>query len=448
MTQTDLQKKASFKSKVLSSSIWTLGGYALAQIIRLLSNIILARLLFPEAFGLMTLVMVFMQGISMFSDIGITPSIIQNKRGSEPSFLNTAWTFQIIRGFVLWFIALIGAYPYSLIYSEPSLAYLIPVSGITAIILGFNSTALSTANKELNLRNITLLDLIAQSVSVCVMICWVWISPTVWGLVAGGILSALIKMVLSHLWISKRANHLCWNKDDARELFNFGKWIFASSALTFFTNQVDRILLGYFFGTATLGIYSIAVMFKESSIKATQMLGGRVLFPSYSKIINNGDNERFHRALKKTRLILIIATWLVSFSLIFLGAELIGWLYDDRYSEAVWMLQVMPLGALIGVLSLTYRNVYLAKGKSSYMTILSLFQLTFQVIGIVTGNHIAGIYGVVIGLAIVEWLMYPANVIAARKLKIWQPEIDIPIIVIAILLTTSYLMSSDILIME
>jgi O-antigen/teichoic acid export membrane protein len=106
---------------------------ARGQALRLGSNIVLAWLLFPEAFGLMLLVNVFMQGLQMFSDIGIGPSIIQNKRGNDPDFLNTAWTIQAIRGFVLWFIACVLAWPIAWIFAHNDplawkLVLLIPVA--------------------------------------------------------------------------------------------------------------------------------------------------------------------------------------------------------------------------------------------------------------------------------------------------------------------------------
>src|SRR5688572_30143338 len=86
------------RSQAIRGSIWTFAGYGASQVIRLASNLILARLLFPDVFGLMALVNVFIGGLAMFSDIGIGPAIIQNKRGNERTFLNTAWTIQIGRG--------------------------------------------------------------------------------------------------------------------------------------------------------------------------------------------------------------------------------------------------------------------------------------------------------------------------------------------------------------
>jgi len=76
-------------SRAVSGSFATLAGSGVSQLLRFLSNLALTRLLAPEAFGLMTLVTTFMQGLRMFSDLGIGPSVIQSPRGEEPTFLQT-----------------------------------------------------------------------------------------------------------------------------------------------------------------------------------------------------------------------------------------------------------------------------------------------------------------------------------------------------------------------
>lgn len=89
---TRLGNMSSLKKLAIRGMVWTVAGYGASQILRLGSNLILTRLLFPELFGLMTLVNIFITGLHLFSDIGVGPSIIQNKRGDDPVFLNTAWT--------------------------------------------------------------------------------------------------------------------------------------------------------------------------------------------------------------------------------------------------------------------------------------------------------------------------------------------------------------------
>lgn len=426
----------SLRKLALNGSMWTLGGYAAAQLLRLISNVILAKLLFPEAFGLMVLVTIFMQGIAMFSDIGIVPSIIQNKRGDDPSFLNTAWTIQVIRGVLIWIIACVGAYPYAAIYNDPLLISMLPIAGLTAIIAGFNSTSLATSNRKLNLGRLTILEFSSQTVSIIVMIGWVLVHPTVWGLVAGGITSALVKMVLSHVWIGEIKNKIHWDKDAASLLFRFGRWILASTALTFFARQIDRMLLGFLLGTATLGVYSIAAMFKDTAGSAIQMLGSKVLFPSYSELVRSGDNTRLYKALRKTRLIMIVGSWLSALMLMMLGPTIINFLYDERYNDAAWMIQVLPLSTLVGVLSLTYQNVILAKGFSKYITVILAYQLIIQICAILIGYYYGGLYGVVLGLSTVGWMIYPMNAFFMNKLKLLQLEIDLPIIIMAIIVLT------------
>ena len=132
------------KSKVGRGSLWAVLGFGGGQILRLLGNLVLWRLLYPEAFGLMAIVNVFMLGLLMFSDVGIGPSIIQNERGDDPRYLHTAWTIQVVRGLVLFAVAAAAAVPLSRFYHEPELARLIPVVAVSSILSGFNSTKLFT----------------------------------------------------------------------------------------------------------------------------------------------------------------------------------------------------------------------------------------------------------------------------------------------------------------
>ena len=126
--------QSSLKALVLRGSTWTIAGSGSGQLIRLIRNLILTRLLFPEAFGLMTLVWMVMYGLEMLSDVGLGPAIIRDPRGDDPDFLNTAWTVQAIRGAVLWGASCLIAYPMATFYSAPDLAQLIPVAGLTALL--------------------------------------------------------------------------------------------------------------------------------------------------------------------------------------------------------------------------------------------------------------------------------------------------------------------------
>ena len=99
----------SLKRRVLNAGIWSLAGYGCNQVLRFGSNLLMTRLLVPEMFGVMAIASVVMTGLAMFSDLGLKPSVVQSKRGNDPVFLNTIWVTQILRGLLLWFLALIAS---------------------------------------------------------------------------------------------------------------------------------------------------------------------------------------------------------------------------------------------------------------------------------------------------------------------------------------------------
>src|SRR4030081_2887241 len=96
----------SLNHRVLNAGMWSLAGFALSLIIRLGSNLLMTRLLVPEMFGVMAIASTVMVGLAMFSDLGLKENIVQSTRGNEPTYLNTAWVIQILRGVLIWGVAL------------------------------------------------------------------------------------------------------------------------------------------------------------------------------------------------------------------------------------------------------------------------------------------------------------------------------------------------------
>ena len=136
-------------ARVARSASWIILGYGASQGIRLLSNLIPTRLLFPEAFGLMALITMVTVGLTLFTDVGISPSITQSKRGDDPDFLNTAWTIQMIRGTCLWACVCLAAYPVSLFYEQPDLAVYLPIAALSLFLGGLSPTRIETAHRHL-----------------------------------------------------------------------------------------------------------------------------------------------------------------------------------------------------------------------------------------------------------------------------------------------------------
>src|SRR5271156_6582784 len=109
-----IQEAAALQSRKLEKkaargTVFLIVYLGISLALRMLSNVVLARLFSPEYFGLMTLLTTGLVGLNLFSHIGLADSVIQNPRGDEPVFLNTAWTLQVARGTGLWFFTILLA---------------------------------------------------------------------------------------------------------------------------------------------------------------------------------------------------------------------------------------------------------------------------------------------------------------------------------------------------
>lgn len=423
------QSSTALRSRAGRSAVWTLSGFGGSQVLRLLSNMVLTRLLFTEAFGLMALVAVFMTGLALFSDIGIGPSIIQNKRGDDVRFLNTAWTIQVGRGVALWIVACIGAAPFASFYGEASLAWILPVSGLTALLAGFNSPKLFTANRHLRTGRIVIVDLASQIAGLVVMVVWAIVSQSIWALVAGGLVTSAAKMILSHAVLPGERNRLCWDKEAARELFAFGRWIFFSTLLTFLVMQSDRLIFGKMIPLSLLGVYSIALMFATLPSLVAGYVGNQVVFPLYSRIHHSGED--LLPVFRRTRWPAMLLGGTILSVLITAGPSLIAVLYDDRYHAAGWILQLLAVGAWFGVMDATNTASLLARGKASIMVLSNASKLAAMVALIPLGYAVAGFPGAVAGFAASELVRYAVAAYATNKsgLTGWNQDLRLSCLV-------------------
>lgn len=428
----------SLKQRVLRGSAWTVGGFAASQVIRLGSNLIVSRLLFPEAFGLMALVFTFLTGLEMLSDLGIGPNIIQSDRGEDPKFLNTAWMLSIARSVVLWLLACLLAYPVSRFYNQPILLSLLPIVGLTTLMQGFTSTKWMLANRQLKLEWLTVLDLTIQLTGVTAMVSAAVIVKAinapqdlaVWALVVGSVVGCAMRVGLSHWVLPGPRNRWEWDPVAFQELQQFGRWIFVSTLFTFFALQGSNLIIPRILGVGFLGVYSFANNLSQVAAGITGMINSRVLYPSYAELVRDRP-EHLKPLLKRARLVLNGVNWAISLVFILFGKTLIGILYDERYADAGWILQILSVGTLVSLLGATYGNVLLAQGKTFLMSVLMGIQVVLQIGCMVVGYRVGGEQGVIAGISAVGWLLYPFQAVVYHRLQIWQPEVDLPLIALA-----------------
>jgi O-antigen/teichoic acid export membrane protein len=359
----------------------------------------------------------------MFSDIGTGPSIVQNERGDDPRFLNTAWTIQIVRGVCLFLLTCACAVPFAWFYEQPLLIKVLPVAGLTGLIAGFNSTKLSSCSRHLRLARLTMLDLTAAVTGLVVMIAWASISPTVWALVAGGMSASTARLILSHAALPYEPNRFAWDRTAARSLFRFGRWVFLSTLLTFCAVQADRLVFGRLIPLDVLGVYSIALMIATAPTQAILKIGSSVVFPVYSRA--KSDPDRLRRIFDRTRLPLLCGSAVLVAGLIATGPALIRLLWTPDYEAAGWMLQWLAVGAWFRIVQITSGSVLLALGKAQWVAAGNAAKVVAMIVLIPLGFSYFSFAGGIAGFALADVLKYLVTAWGARRAGLpgWRVEI-------------------------
>lgn len=402
-------------ARAMRGSAITAAAYALGQGLRLASNLILARLLFPEAFGLMALVAVVLTGLQMLSDTGTAPSIARSTRGDDPDFLDTAWTIQVLRGALLWAMACALAWPLARLYEAPDLTTLLPVAGLSLLVAGLNPTRIDTAQRHLLLGSVTLLDLAAQATGIAAMVALAWATGSVWALVAGGVITACAKLAFCHLALPGHRNRPRWEPAAAGELLNFGKWIFLSTACGFAVAQGDRLILGAYLSLETLGHYNIGWFLAAFPWLLGGAVVSRVMIPLYRD-----------RAPRIRRLRWGLTGGLMALlSLLALGGvPLVDLLYDDRYLQAGAIVVLVACVQMPAVIGMTYDQAALAAGDSRGFFGVLLVKALVQTAAILLGAESFGLIGALAGQGLALAAVHPAIIWLARRHGVWDPRHD------------------------
>lgn len=406
-------------ARIMRSSGFTILSFGAQQAIRFGSNLVLAHLLFPEAFGTMALVTVLLIGLTMLSDMGIQPAIQSSKRGDDPAFLNTAWTLNLIRAVTLFGIACALAWPMSVLYDEPMLWQLIPVAATSLLILALEPTRAETASRHMLLGRVTLLELSAQIISVAAMLLLAWATESIWALVAGNLVGATARAALAWVMLPGISNRPHIDRSCARELIGYGRWIFFSTVAGFLVLQSDKLILGHFLTMEQLGLYNIGFFLAGFPLLLGQQLVQRLMVPLYRASPPRESRENFLR-LRRLRFMLSGFLFAAVLPLAFGGLWVVELLYDPRYATSGAVTMIVCLALLPQMLGLTYDQVALASGDTRGFFVLNAVRAALLVTLLLFMVPQFGIPGGPLAMVSTALLTYPLQVRLARRHGAWD----------------------------
>ncbi len=403
------------------ASLTTVGLFGASLVLKLGSNLVLSRLVMPDVFGLMALVTIAVMGLTMLSDVGLAPAVVQHTKGNDHDFLCTAWTVQVVRGLLIWIGCCFAAPFITNFYSEPILIWLIPIVGFTAAIEGFASTGVMTSQRRLKPTAMITYNVLSQFVGTIATCVVAYFQPTIWALVIGAFAGSLSRTLTSFLLPSEMKHRFRWNPQFAHELFHFGKWIFVSTAATFFALQVDRMVLGKLGSLETLGLYYLATTIAMMPVLLITHIGDYVMFPLLAKAARETP-ERLAVQIAPVRGRMLGFNLIMNVGVFAVAPLFFGTLYGEEYFDAGRLTQWLVFAGWTSVLSGLAVQTFKAVGDVKSMAIGKIIRFLATIPLTIVGFTQYGLEGFIVGYT---FGIVPEHI--WNGLKLWKTGLFFPV---------------------
>ena len=279
---------------------------------RLVRNALLARILLPNEFGTMAIVLAINTFFESFTEVGIKQSVIQNPQGNKNEYLNSAWWLGFFRSILLYTIAFFSAPYIADFYNNEQLTLLIRISFLGLIFKGLMSTGVYQSLKNMNFKKWTIINNSGGLFGIFSAITLAFIYKNVWALAIGFLLEWVARFILSYILLPIRPKFYI-EKQSMRELLIYAKGMLGLPILTFIFIRADIFVLGKLDTQANLGLYSMAAALAFIPLRLLTKVISETVMPAFSKMQNNFKN--LNEALfKVTRIIFLMSMPMLIFA--------------------------------------------------------------------------------------------------------------------------------------
>ena len=351
---------SALRTQVLRGGSWLGAGTAIEQALRLGRNMLLTRLLAPEAFGTMAIVMSISTAVESFTQIGLREALIQNPKGHDENYVNAAWWLAVGRGVVLYLLAFAVAPSIADFYRNSELTLLLRVGVLSILFSGAMSAQAWVGLKEMKFKRWAV---IYHGGGICGILITVLLSlylRNVWALAIGFAAEAAAACFLSHLLCPFRPR-LRIDRSPAGELLRFSRGVVGLPFLNFIFLRADIFVVGKLYSAEQLGLYGMAVNLAQVPAIFMMNLLGQVMMPAFSQL--QAAKERTNQIfLEVTRAVAFLGLPLLIF-VIFYGRSLIRVLYGASYSATATCFVVACFTALINTVNGPITTVFYANGR-------------------------------------------------------------------------------------
>ena len=348
--------KKDFISGVFYVSLARYSGLA----IQLLISAILARLISPDQFGILAIATVIIAFLNLCADLGISGAVIQNQSLNDKDY-DSLFSFTICVGISLGLIFFILSYPISYIYNEKELKSVCQWLCFSIFFYSINIVPEALLLKEKKFNVMAARMLFSQISDGVLAIYFAFIGYGVYALVIQGTISSIIIFTINYS-CNRLGFYFRGIKLSVNKIFKFSLYNFLFGFINYFTRNLDKLLVGRYLGTVSLGYYEKSYRLMMLPLQNITNVINPVMLPVFSQMQNSIDKlgERYLHLLK----IMALISFPLSIWLFFSSRELILLFFGDQWELAVLPFKVLSLSLCVQILSSTTGGVFLSIGNS------------------------------------------------------------------------------------
>lgn len=393
------------RAKVLRGGAWLGTGTVAEQAVRFARNLILVRLLAPSAFGTMAVVLSTCSVLGSLTDVGVREALIQNPRGSERRYVESAWWMAFGRAFATYLSLFIAAPWVARFYGNPDLSLLLRVALLGLLFEGATSPQAYVRLKEMKFSKWAVIQNGGGIAGIVITVALSFILRNVWALVLGFCAESALRCVLSYV-ICPFLPVLRWNREALKDLVSFSRKLFGLSVMHLVFMRADIFVLAKMFSPTELGLYSMAVFLAQVPAGFLIGLMSQVLMPTLSEIQN--DKERINRIVLQASTVIGFLGMPTAVLLLIYGKSLLALVYGHAYATAGLSLAVAGCIALISMMNVQLTAMFYASGHPNLhrrcvavmaVTTLLLVYPLAKWLGLV-GGQLAGFIAIMAGFAL------------------------------------------------
>lgn len=400
----------SLKHKALTSTKWSAIENWVSQVLSLAVFLIIARLLQPEAFGLVALASVFIITLTTLTSLGLSQAVVQREE-IETEHLDTAFWSSLIVALGLAGCLVLLSPLLSELFSQPDLEYVLNWLSVGVILHGLINIHTGILRREFKFKSLALRTIVGLIVGGVVGIGMAINGYGVWALVAQQLTSATIGVVI--IWLSVSWNpRLTFSKKHLKDLFSFSSSIMGISLLGLVNRRLDDFLIGSYLGATALGIYSIA--YKVFTVMTTLLVEtlSKVALPTFSRM--QSDLPRMQNAYYSAVQITSVICVPIFSGVLITAPDLIPTLFGPQWEQSAPVTQYLMVVGLLYCIAYFNAPFLMALGKPGVVLKLNILNSTLNAVAFFIAVR-WGIVAVAMAFMIRALLVFPIGLYIINK---------------------------------